>query len=569
MTEPHPNSIWPALPSRKRCPICGRHFTVRGFTRHLKRCASQHHGPDITREELLKLYPRLYAQAYHRLVEKLFRLIDIDPYYFGWQRPFVYRDVLNENRYRVELHRNPITGRLKEHVVTVVSEPETVRRRLFFSRKDWDSLPLDAQWGYYIIKHEVDTPDKYIQEGKNGTFIRSDNLPLRRRITSSGAVEYPHFKATYRGVETLGIRMRLNNRCLCLEIDSLQKAQIRRAVKLVKAEGLTPHVEFSGSKGYHLWILCDETLPHETLTRAGQWIVDKAKIRHLDLIYPNNGVIKIPLAIHRKTGQLCGFVDSQFEVLSAHDQIKYFFKITPDDADTLRDLAYRIKTPGHTTSPSKPPEIKPDVLFMQPPSSGARMSQNNLYGSLIASGEKMPNENSHTSLFRFGWYLRQQGLSLGEARKQLHAWAQKVDSTRDTQIVRADVDESLNRIYAKPIRPTVLLSDEEKKAIEISCCSLLPELCTNWQEKRECDRSRIRNNVLRIALFMAERIKAGSGRGTLAMRYIANGVGMSKCTVGHIVNDILCPVAFVRVQMGNAPGEGSTYTLSAHLRRQV
>jgi hypothetical protein len=126
---------------------------------------------------------------------------------------------------------------------------------------------------------------------------------------------------------------------LCFDVDIIKNAPegvdaLSEAVKehtLALARTLVKHlgkgtflVERSGSKGFHLWVFFSEPIPARLVLALGRWIDGQTP--------PPNGIavevfpkqtsqqgfgnlVKLPLGVHRKTGQRCFFVNAAFEDL--------------------------------------------------------------------------------------------------------------------------------------------------------------------------------------------------------------------------------------------------------------
>jgi hypothetical protein len=96
-------------------------------------------------------------------------------------------------------------------------------------------------------------------------------------------------------------------------IEALQeKLQIERSAILL---------EDSGSKGYHLWMLFDQPYLAMDVHKVGRVIANELGLQKRE-IFPKQGsisgtslgsLIKLPLGIHRKTGERCLFLDDEFK----------------------------------------------------------------------------------------------------------------------------------------------------------------------------------------------------------------------------------------------------------------
>lgn len=117
-----------------------------------------------------------------------------------------------------------------------------------------------------------------------------------------------------------------------VDLDAMEREWLERLFNAGVALGIRPDAmlrEFSGSKGYHLWVFMAEKTPGPQLQKIGQIIVERSGVPRTDSrylhpsgqprvlieIYPKTTdmsatpesmgqLVKLPLGIHRKTGQL-------------------------------------------------------------------------------------------------------------------------------------------------------------------------------------------------------------------------------------------------------------------------
>jgi hypothetical protein len=94
--------------------------------------------------------------------------------------------------------------------------------------------------------------------------------------------------------------------------------------KLLRKSGVPFLVETSGNRGYHLWVFFETPIPARKARALGMWFVGKIPAppgSHVE-VYPKQmsrdegglgNLVKLPLGIHKKTGNRCWFVDYRFE----------------------------------------------------------------------------------------------------------------------------------------------------------------------------------------------------------------------------------------------------------------
>lgn len=121
---------------------------------------------------------------------------------------------------------------------------------------------------------------------------------------------------------------------------------VRNLSDRLKLENISHHVEFSGNRGYHIWIFFDRWLQaykvRYILKKISQSLetVENVSVE----IFPKQSetggglgnLIKLPLGVHRKTSSRCPFVDENFQPIA--NQFEYLLTIQPNDAELFEKL---------------------------------------------------------------------------------------------------------------------------------------------------------------------------------------------------------------------------------------
>jgi hypothetical protein len=148
-----------------------------------------------------------------------------------------------------------------------------------------------------------------------------------------------------KGVKTLGVYQLGNDdtvKWLCLDVDINKDAKAvtemsiddlrqwvrehtRKLARVVQAHKLPFLVEFSGSKGYHIWLFFHEPVPAKEAMALGRFLneqVEPPHFLHVEVFPKQAGqrsfgnLVKMPMGIHQKTGRECVFVGATFEPLA-------------------------------------------------------------------------------------------------------------------------------------------------------------------------------------------------------------------------------------------------------------
>jgi hypothetical protein len=132
------------------------------------------------------------------------------------------------------------------------------------------------------------------------------------------------------------------------EVGDVQKLTLQTAKFVAKILPKNSfRVEFSGNRGYHLWIFFSEPVQGSKAYALGRWI--QGNIDHDPEVgievYPKQQMIlrvgnpvKIPLGIHRKTGKRCLFVRGDFkEYEDQWEALQTVEPLSKSDLDSILD----------------------------------------------------------------------------------------------------------------------------------------------------------------------------------------------------------------------------------------
>lgn len=197
-----------------------------------------------------------------------------------------------------------------------------------------------------LRKRFIHRDDTFVQQWYNSETEKGGYTPVVMGLCAFGCNRKvcPHVERRapndrdlighLKGTQTMGVyQVRPSDntvRWLCIDVDAdteegyalLQehtKAVVRAAYRLVGNAFL---VEWSGSRGYHVWVFFSESVhaaKAQTIGRAIEQTVSPQPSVHIE-VYPKQtsvknfgNLVKIPLGIHKKTGNRSLFINSKFE----------------------------------------------------------------------------------------------------------------------------------------------------------------------------------------------------------------------------------------------------------------
>lgn len=116
---------------------------------------------------------------------------------------------------------------------------------------------------------------------------------------------------------------------VCWDFDSMDKKGVLKLYSHLKNKGLEGFIEFSGNKGYHLWLFC-EPVDAGAAKAFGEAVKQEAGVECE--VFPKQGhvsegeygnFVKLPFGVHQKTGKRCCFLDEDFTPLPNQVALRY------------------------------------------------------------------------------------------------------------------------------------------------------------------------------------------------------------------------------------------------------
>ncbi|KAF2961071.1 CRISPR-associated primase-polymerase type A1 [Fervidobacterium sp. 2310opik-2] len=200
---------------------------------------------------------------------------------------------------------------------------------------------------------------KFIElfSGREDVFaLQTDNgyFPVRKALTDIDVIEH------LSGKKTIGIYVLKSNDTVkfgAIDIDISKsfmekkeyiletecKSKTIELYKILKSEGIASYIEFSGNKGYHIWVFLDKPIPAYKMKYMLEKLSSRVQIsegikieifpKQIQLNGGLGNLIKAPLGIHRKTKNRCVFVDENLNTVD--DQVKFLLNIQTNQSEHI------------------------------------------------------------------------------------------------------------------------------------------------------------------------------------------------------------------------------------------
>jgi hypothetical protein len=208
---------------------------------------------------------------------------------------------------------------------------------------------------------------------------RNDCYPLQYGY-NGGGYKVVHRKLSNQIIErhlkgelTIGLYCTPNgfSKWLCIDIDNLEKSAVREVQNHARRFHIPYTTEFSGKKGYHLWVFFDSLYPN----RIARALASVFSFNHeifpkQDRITPGKlgNLVKAPLGIHQGTGKRCLFLNHDLNPeQDQYDVLTSFKRINPIQImkTEMPEIWSRIHQDFKKTSHAKPSQYSNQIPLIK------------------------------------------------------------------------------------------------------------------------------------------------------------------------------------------------------------
>lgn len=258
------------------------------------------------------------------------------------------------------------------------------------------------------------------------------------------------------GSKTYGIREKVASKVIVFDVDEMRKDIVDEIVAILEEFGFpqnTIHVSFSGKKGYHITAFFSEPISLKLLKVIHYGVLVKLYKRipnaqhvNIDLRPTKNYGVKIPLGIHRSTGNRCWFVKKS--TLAPIEDFEYIYTIERISLDFfLNEIMERLKKENSQT------KLIQDALLLSQRDEIKYKSTSKSDKDIeaILQIELLPGMR-HNTLYHMCILLKLTGLSAEECKQELNNWIYSQDKNLFTTPLykcEKDIEEIVNNVYKR------------------------------------------------------------------------------------------------------------------------
>lgn len=213
-------------------------------------------------------------------------------------------------------------------------------------------------------------------------------------------------------------------------------------------------VSYSGGKGYHVEIFLDEAITVESARKFYNFIIELADIRsteggEVEYRPSDTQGVKLPLGIHQKTGNYCGFctVGDELRVMNAEDSAAYFLAIKQTDHLDILDIIDEYVSYDNRVASDMENAIgrhKPLEIYDQSESYTLTHAADRYHKGLTGPGQR------HKSFLLLARLMNHNGVERADALATLtewFGWQEKQFYASDWDFCMRDLRECVDHVY--------------------------------------------------------------------------------------------------------------------------
>lgn len=219
------------------------------------------------------------------------------------------------------------------------------------------------------------------------------------------------------------------------------------------------YISFSGNKGYHIDIFFKDLIRVDYAKKFYEYVIDKSGVlEHSDIgnkvefrVTDKLGV-KIPLGIHQKSGNYCGFcdVDNGLSVMSKEDSQEYLFTIQKMSHDEI----YNIIGVDADDTDKKTMIQTEDAISQHKPLESYEPNEDYSIDraiDLLNNGLQVQGSR-YNSIFLIGLYFKYMGLDEADCKSELIIWMDKQNKNTYNDPLKQcykEIDRTVENMYKK------------------------------------------------------------------------------------------------------------------------
>lgn len=295
--------------------------------------------------------------------------------------------------------------------------------------------------------------DRYLQQLENGDYITCPNDNSEDKYVLNDI----HIKNHLLHKSTYGILCDESTKFMMFDIDgnSLENAihlknMIKTQLMEMGFDSKYIHTEFSGKKGYHVYVFFEKRYSTEAINRLQKIVVNKViSNQYYDNSWGNIEIrptptmgIKLPLGVHQGSKSVCWFCDESDKPIEAFD---YLLDIEKFPSNSMDAVFAKIKMNNYV-------DFELSKVLKNEKGTGTGISKENyLLGKEAFENGITEPHTRHNSLFAAALYQKTRCKSRDECYKKMSDWMARQDEkviTTPKGLWQKDVDKVIDDIYS-------------------------------------------------------------------------------------------------------------------------
>lgn len=230
------------------------------------------------------------------------------------------------------------------------------------------------------------------------------------------------------------------------------------------------YISYSGGKGYHIDLFFSDLIRVDHAEKFFEQVILHADIlphsdesNKVEFRVTDGQGIKIPLGIHQKTGNYCGFckVENGLKVIGKKRSQEYLFSIKKMKHKIILDI---INVKYEETTKKKTLINTEEAISQHKPLPNYSMSEDcsiDLAINMLQNGLQVQGSRNK-SLFLIGLYLKYMGLDEEKCRDELYTWMEWQNPNTYTTPLKdcyKEIDNTVRNMYEKNYNLSVKVKD--------------------------------------------------------------------------------------------------------------
>ncbi|GED25184.1 hypothetical protein BAG01nite_12860 [Brevibacillus agri] len=281
------------------------------------------------------------------------------------------------------------------------------------------------------------------------------------------------FEKHLEGEYTIGTFAKFFSKFMTFDVDFQDKQMAKwityNVANTLNGLGIKHYISYSGNKGYHIDLFFEDLIRVDYAEKFFQYAISQSDIEQyfdeankVEFRVTDKLGVKIPLGIHQRTGNFCGFclIEDGLRVMDAQESQEYLLSIEKMKSETIIDIigesGEKIKKKTIIQTEDALAQHKPLPSYEPNEDYSIDRAINLLHNGLQIQGSR------NNSIFLVGLYFKYMGLEQEQTIVELYKWMELQNpDTYTTKLEECykEIDRTVKNMYEKNYNLTANVKD--------------------------------------------------------------------------------------------------------------